>query len=61
LQGEGAGEKGKDMVIFAATVVTAAISAVRVIIATFKCSSPFLGEGLSGSVSWQLLCFLSIH
>jgi hypothetical protein len=34
---KGTGEKGSGMAICAATAVTAAISAVRVIIATFKC------------------------
>jgi hypothetical protein len=34
---KGTGEKGSGMVICAATAVTAAISAVRVIIAMFKC------------------------
>jgi hypothetical protein len=34
---KGTGEKGSGMAICAATAVTAAINAVRVIIATFKC------------------------
>jgi hypothetical protein len=33
---KGTGEKGSGMAIWAATAVTAAISAVRVIIVTFK-------------------------
>jgi hypothetical protein len=37
LQVKGTGEKGSGMAICAATTVTAAINAVRVIIATFKC------------------------
>src|SRR5687768_10444530 len=55
---KGTGEKGSGMAIWAATAVTAAISAARVIMATFKSSPPLTAECGSFFLAFTLYCHL---
>jgi hypothetical protein len=58
---KGTGEKGNGIAICAATAVTAAISAVRVIIAMFKCVFLSSLGACAALVCGWLICLLNLH